>query len=430
MKFYEDTKVMIKIFKFFIYLILIVFPIVWISNYPGQVKIIWRNYFIETNVIGLLVVLFSILVTTTFVYMVYNKIIAIPEKFRFKKREKNLKLAKKSLSRLANSIVKNDSRDIEVQARLISKYLDDQTFSSFIISQNALKDKDYKKAEKFLNLLSKLEEGKFIAYKNFAQIFIEKGQNKKALDFLKKAKEVDSKNLWVSENLSVLLAKEEKWIEAAKVLDQSKHTNSKLLSKKVGFLIESGLDPSEMYKISYDSIPAATKFIEFNIKNNNIKKALLTLEKCWPRHRYLKMIEQFLYPKNNNKVALQRYKSIHKVIKSDLNSDETKFALALVAAEAKLWGKANYFLQMIDKKNIDERIFNLWLKLKKNSKNIVIPQLSEKLPKPPLWKCLVCNSEFKDWNMKCKECGSIDSIQWPKSYNFKKKKIKIDQEIF
>lgn len=421
---------MIKILKFFIYLTLIVFPIVWVSNYPGEVKIIWRNYFIETTVIGLSVVLFLVLVTTIFIYMVYNKITTIPEKFRFKKREKNFKLTKKSLSKLANSIVKNDSRDIEVQARLISKYLGDQTFSSFIISQNALKDKDYKKAEKFLNLLSKSEEGKFIAYKNFAQISMQKSQNKKALNFLKKAKEIDPKNLWVSENLSVLLAKEEKWIEAARVLDHSRPTNSNLLSKKVGFLIESGIDPLEAYKISYDSIPAATKVIEYYIKNNNIKKALLTLEKCWPRHRYLKMIEQFMHPKNDNKVALQRYKSIHKVIKSDLSFDETKFALAFAATEAKLWGKAHYFLQMIDKKNIDERIFNLWLKLKKNSKNIVIPQFSEKPQKSPLWKCLICSSEFKDWNMKCKECGSIDSIRWPKSKDFNKKNVKFDQEIF
>ena len=48
---------MIKILKFFIYICIIVIPVVWLSNYPGEVNILWKNYLIETNALGLVAVI-------------------------------------------------------------------------------------------------------------------------------------------------------------------------------------------------------------------------------------------------------------------------------------------------------------------------------------------------------------------------------------
>ena len=62
---------MIKILKFFIYICIIVIPVVWLSNYPGEVNILWKNYLIETNALGLVAVISILSAVIILFYRIY-----------------------------------------------------------------------------------------------------------------------------------------------------------------------------------------------------------------------------------------------------------------------------------------------------------------------------------------------------------------------
>ena len=68
---------MFKILKFFIYICIIVIPVVWLSNYPGEVNILWKNYLIETNVLGLLAVILVLFAVIILLYRIYFFILKI-----------------------------------------------------------------------------------------------------------------------------------------------------------------------------------------------------------------------------------------------------------------------------------------------------------------------------------------------------------------
>ena len=45
---------LIKTFRFFLIIVLFSSIVVWLSNNPGKVEIVWKNYLLETNLFGLI----------------------------------------------------------------------------------------------------------------------------------------------------------------------------------------------------------------------------------------------------------------------------------------------------------------------------------------------------------------------------------------
>ncbi len=265
---------MIRILKFFIYVCIIVIPVVWLSNYPGEVNILWKNYLIETNALGLVAVISILFAVIILSYRIYLYIKNFPRQFVLKKKEKNLALAQNTLSKISLALSKGDLKSIEKNARKIKKQLNEHVFSTFLIAQSAIHAKEYSKAEKYLNILKNNKDVEFLAYKNLAYVSIKQAKDELAIKFLKKAHFLDDKDFWVTEQLSLMLAKLNKWSEAVKVLKFINSTNSPLLlEKKAYFMVESGVKPTQNPDLSLASIPTVLKIIEFYVDNSNEKKS-------------------------------------------------------------------------------------------------------------------------------------------------------------
>ena len=65
---------MFKIVKFFLITIILSYFAVWVSNSPGNVRIVWQEYLIETNVVGLSAVFFLILLSIILFFVLISKI--------------------------------------------------------------------------------------------------------------------------------------------------------------------------------------------------------------------------------------------------------------------------------------------------------------------------------------------------------------------
>ncbi len=406
---------MIKIFKIFIYVCLTVIPIVWLSNYPGEVKILWKDYLVETNVMGLFTISIVFCIIIMFLFATYIKIKNFPRQYVLTQKEKNITLAQNSLTEISLALSKGDFIALEKNARKIKKQLDEHVFSTYLIAQASIQAKEYKKAEKYLNIIKKNKNAEFIAYKSLGLVSIKQNQEKLSLKYLKKAHSLDEKDLWVSEQLSLILAKAEKWSEALNILkfvDNVKSPN--LFEKKAFYMLESGVDPFKYYDLSLASLPSVLKIIELNMRNLDEKKALDVITRTWEKYQYLGMIHRFFKQDSYDvKIALRRFKKIYKAI-MHVETDETKLALAMSAFEAKLWGKAKSLLQSISDHDIDQRVVDLWKKLSKESNKIEIPNLPSKIQDAPKWSCSICLNESDNWKIKCIKCNSIGCIFWPK----------------
>ena len=123
-----------------------------------------------------------------------------------------------------------------------------------------------------------------------------------------------------------------------------------------------------------------------------------------------------VYKSKNSKDCLMRYKLISRSFKKFINygGNETKLSLAFACYKSSLWGEAQNFLDKISIDNWDLRVLELYKNLSIESNKIKFKDHDINLIPSPLWTCSVCKAKSKKWEYICKNCQSIDSIQWPK----------------
>ena len=406
---------MVKAFKYFFLTLLVVMPITWLSNYPGEVRIIWKDYFIETNVLGILFIFISGTVTVLLIYIFYNKILSIPKRYKLFKKERDFSQGNKALTKLTESLVLGKKNEVEINARKIKKYLNNTIFSGYILSQNAIMEGDFIKAKKYLNILLKSPEGEFIGLKGLALISLKQKKDDDARSFLEKAKKIQPNNSWVADNLSLLFASQEMWEDAANVLKEIKN-DLRIKDNRASFLIQSGSSPIDAWKISNNFIPVALKAINYYLDKEDEKNAFEIIRKSWKSLLYVKMIELFMNKNNNSqKISLRRFKLVLKALKPSLANDETKLGMAMASFKASLWGETKKYLDLIDRENWDSRVVDLWKSLSLETKRIEIPDIPETVLSKPMWRCKSCLKQSDDWQIKCNNCGKIGTTFWPKS---------------
>ena len=154
---------MFKIVKFFLITIILSYFAVWLSNRPGKVRIVWQEYLIETNVIGLSVV-FLILLGVILFFVLVSKIKNIPEKFHFRKR-KYIALGNESLDDLAINLFLGDKEALEKNSRKIKKYLKNEMFSTVMLFNTALSNNNLDDAQKYLKILKSIPKANIFQFR-------------------------------------------------------------------------------------------------------------------------------------------------------------------------------------------------------------------------------------------------------------------------
>ena len=422
---------MIKIFKTFFIILFFIIPIVWLSNYPGEVKILWRDYFIETSftLYVLILVFFSFFLS--FLYLLYKKIICFPENYKLKKNTQKLEIIGNSLNEITKSINSGDRKKIDLNARRIKKQIGNNFFSTYILSQSAISNNDFEKAKKYLKLLLNEEEGKFIGLKGLSFIALKENSIKEAQYYLEESLKIEPANLWSLDNLSLLLARSNEWEKAAKLLESVKtNKNEKVIENRANFLMQSGAHPLEVWKVSKNIIPIVIKIIRYHIDEGEEKKAYDVLAQSWGKLQYVGMVKEFVYIKEpDTKVSLRRFKLVLKALKPSLESNETKLGIAIAAFHASLWGETKKYLEEIKQENWDSRIIELWKKLENNSDRLEIPRMPVDIKHEPQWICKNCEKLTNSWSIKCNNCKEIGQVIWSRSV-FEKRNQSFFENLF
>ena len=64
---------MIRLIKLLVVTTILSYLAVWLSNRPGKVEIIWQEYLIQTNVIGIFFLFVISILTVLFIYFFFQK---------------------------------------------------------------------------------------------------------------------------------------------------------------------------------------------------------------------------------------------------------------------------------------------------------------------------------------------------------------------
>jgi len=415
-----------KILKFFLITITLSYITVWISNRPGNVRIVWQEYLIETNVLGLSAVFFLILLGIILFFVLVSKIKNIPEKISFSQKEKHLALGNESLDDLAINLFLGDKEALEKNSRKIKKYLKNEMFSTVMLFNTALSNNNLEDAQKYLKILKSIPKANYISGRADVMIALKENNIDKALSLLLEYRKEYDNDPWISEKLAVLYSQKKEWELGWESIKRIKAPNNTLLSSlQANLHALSGKNIFDSIKISENSFHVLLEVIKKFIKNNEISKAAKLIERNWFNFNCPEIIETFIkHNLKNNTDSLKRHKIIVKVMKKHLNSsDEVRLSLAMSAYQAKIWGESQKYLDDIPKENWDERIKNLYEEICKKSEKFSMPSNLNEVKPSPEWYCHSCKTRSQKWYFVCNECEAVNSLKWPKTNNNIKKKF-------
>ena len=416
---------MFKIVKFFLITIILSYFAVWVSNRPGNVKIVWQEYLIETNVIGLLAVFFLILLCIILFFILVSKIKNIPGRVSFSQKEKYLALGNESLDDLAINLFLGDKEALEKNSRKIKKYFKNEMFSTVMLFNTALSNNNLDDAQKYLKILKSIPKAHYISFRADVMIALKEKNIDKALSLLLEYRKEYDTDPWISEKLAILYSQKKEWELGWESIKRIKAPNNPLLSSlQANLHALSGKNIFESIKISENSFHVLIEAIKQFIKNSEISKAAKLIERNWFNFNCSEIIETFIeYNLKNNSDSLKRHKLIVKVMKKHLtSSDEVKLSLAMSAYKAKIWGESQKYLDDIPKENWDERIKNLYEEICKKSEKLSMPKDLNEVNSSPEWYCISCKTRYKQWQFVCDDCDAVNSLKWPKTNNIIKKK--------
>ncbi len=409
---------LIKTFKFFLLLLIFSTLVVWLSNNPGTVDILWKNYLFETNLLGLVFIFFLLILLILTLIYIFSSLRNIPRNFKSRKNEKYLKLADQSLDNIAEALLLGDSISIEKNSRMIKKYLNNDLFSSFMLFNSSLIKNDLEESLKYLRILESIPRAKYIAQRGKVIVMLKKNENNKAKEILMELCEEYPEDSWFHDKLSRMYALEDNWKLAHDSIDRLKNIPNELKVNLADLKVLSGGSVIEAYYITSNSIPVVKETIKFYIDQSNLKKASDVINKTWKKLLCIELVEIFMqYRVGDDKETLKRYKLILKVLKkfTEEESNETKLSLAFASFKANIWGEAQNFLDLIKKNERDERVIDLYKRILEKIQKVQPSDLEDDVLPKPKWKCLLCNHQKNEWQLNCINCGSVGNIIWPKS---------------
>ena len=415
---------MIKTLRFFVLTIVLSYLAVWISNRPGTVRIVWQEYLVETSIIGLVVVFTLLLFLILLFIFIFSKIKNLPRNLSSAKKDKFLILGNESLDQLATNLFLGNKDRLEKDSLKLKKYFGNELFTTIILFNSALGSNNMSNAEKYLKILRSIPKAEYISKRAEIMISLKANNFDEAIELLSNAKKNYEGDLWISEKLARIYSQRQEWKlawESVKSIDDASNKDFNIL--KANLHAMSGNNIFESLKISDQSIYVSIEAIKQYIKIKDLDKAVKLVGKNWLKYNSLNVIETFIkFEVTNNADSLKRHKLLLKSLKKfSFSSDETKFALAQSAYEAKIWGESQKYLDEISRDNWDERVIKLYENISKKSEKISLPKVPKNIKPTPQWYCQVCKARYIDWQFLCDECSSVDKIIWPKDEGIKKR---------
>ncbi len=420
---------MIKIIKYFLITLLVSISIVWLSNNPGRIEIYWKEYLIQTNIIGLVVVIFIVIGVVLFWSFINRKVRELPQIYDFNKKQKYLNLGNDVLDDIAIDLVISDSEGLERNSRKLKKYFGNNLFSTFILFFSSLLKNNIDEANKYLRVLEAIPKADYIAKRSRVLLLLKENDFKEAKDLLENFCKKYKKDIWFFEKLCTIYVLEKNWKLASETIEKLYFSKSiKIKNLRANLTILAGTKPSEAIKISNKSIKVIIETVKFYIDESNLKKSVAIIDKNWKNFICFEIIKIFMdYKIKNSSESLKRFKLVAKVLKRHVSvSNESKFSMAYAAYCASIWGESEKFLDSIPRDEWDSRIMSLYEKLLEKSSKVKIEKLPKVIKSDPMWNCEICNLASKEWRIICSNCNSIDSFSWPKALSNNTKKIQPD----
>lgn len=443
--------ILIKSLRFLIMFGLFCILGILMTSYPGEAKFTWFDYSVSLPIglfISALLIIFSLLI---YFYRIWNWAWRLPQHYFSYLQKKRVQKGSNLLIEGLSAIAAGQNQEAKEIIATASELLPDNPLSQFIAAQASYITGDEETATKHYLSLQKDRRTHFLGLHGLILQAKNKKDYKIAQEYITNGLSLRPDSPWLQNEYFLTtihlaqkgifpqtekshLAKyvpKERWLRHQAMLAWLKLKNTPLLSSAEREKLH-----LKIFEIAPDWTENIVQLVSHYIQIESFSKAqklLMDAFKLYP-HRSLGVLWDAVFFEME---ALDRYRTMEKLVSSQENHPESLFCLAASAMRAQLWGQAKEYLDKLLNHRYTKTACNLMAELmeRQHPEKFELArewwQKASKASDDDEWQCTECSHFSSQWELVCNHCGSIDKICWQETSSSQKHVHSIDtMQIF
>jgi HemY protein len=424
---------MVRIALYIVQLAVLVAAAVWLAEHPGQVRLDFLGYRIESSAALLVVVVLAFAALAAVIYRFWRVIRRAPGEFALWRAERRRRKGYRALTQGMVAVAAGDAEEARRQAGKADVLLGDPPLTMLLSAQAAQLEGDDDAARRYFTAMLDNPETAFLGVRGLLNQATKAGDRVRALEFARRAHALKPDTPWVLSALFELQTRAGRWDEAMATLKQMarRHqaTEAEARRRRAVLLLaqacaaeaegrhEAALGLArDALGLMPDLVPAAALAARRFLKLGKVRRATRTIERAWPLAPHPELAASFgaIWA---DEPALDRFKAFERLVQLRPDHAESHIALAEAALEAQLWGAARNHLEQARLAEPSARVCRLLARLEEAEHGDLAAarrwlEDAAAAPPPPQWVCTECGAASAAWTPLCGHCAAFDGLRW------------------
>jgi HemY protein len=414
---------------YLVQLALIVAAAVWLAEQPGEVRIDWLGWRLETSAAVLALLVLALAWILAVLRGAWLWLRRAPGQFVEARRERRREEGYEALGRGLAAVAAGDAAEAKRLARRASTLLDEPPLTRLLSAQAAQLGGDEAEAERQFQAMREDPATEFIGLRGLLAKALRDGDREQALALAERALVLKPGVPWLLKQTFSLQAEAGKWRSAMVTLADAagrgainKESARRARTAMLTALAEGTDDPGEAKHLLTEAgelapgfAPAAVALAHHHAAAGAQRKAIKVLERAWTAAPHPDLARAWIGLKADAS-PLDRLRWLQRLTQNQGDHRESRLALAEASLEAQLWGEARRLLQDLALQPTP-RVIRLMARVEREERADVEAARAwlERQPAAepdPVWVCGACGAQSTGWAARCGNCGAFDSLEW------------------
>lgn len=410
--------------------------IAWLVDQPGSVSLTWQGYRIDTSVGVLLAAVAVVSALVTALYQLWRFLRHVPGAIARYRRESRRLKGYRALTQGMVAVAAGEPDEAKRQARRADLLLNEPPLTMLLSAQAAQLNGDAAAADKYFTAMLGRAETEFLGLRGLAMAAIKKGDTRKALALVRRARMLRPKTGWVLTTLHDLEAQAGDWRAAeqtarlavrAGAVTPAAGTRSRAVALYQQSLADEAQGNREQAfararkaaELEPGFVPGAVRAANLLAAKGKRRRAQRLIKAAWAHAPHPDLTKAYL-ALGADTDPLKRLMLIQRLTSHSPTDPESSVAVAEAALAARLWGEARRALETLRDSaasQLSARVYRLWAALEERERGDHaaarkwLARAASAEP-DPAWTCERCGAAHATWAPLCQRCAAYDSMVW------------------
>lgn len=406
---------------------------VWLAERPGTLTAEWQGWRLDTNVGVVVIVVVVLILLAVAGWLLWRWIAGAPGALLEGWGDSRRRRGYRELTQGLAAVAAGDGAEAQKHARKAEQLLAEPALTLLLSAQAAQLTGDRDSARRAFDAMLKDDQMAFLGLRGLIGQSLRDGDQMTALGYAERAFALRPQTPWVVHSLFDMQAQAGQWKAAQATLDAGMRRKVVAADKgrtlKALLLVErsreaerAGRDADaqalarEAFNLAPERIAATSRLAELQIKADDAKRAMKTVERGWAVAPHPDLANLYLRASGESD-PLKRVGIVRKLAACNPDDIESHLALARASLDAGLWGEARRQLETAGGTSPAVRVCRLMAEVEERA-NADQAKVHEWLaraavaPADRAWSCTACSAHHETWRSVCEHCSAFGTLQW------------------